>query len=118
MIIDHHPGGNTTIGTQALTGAAPDGYTILMMAIAHTIIPNLLPTPYDPIEDFAPAAAVGEARSFSCSIGRCPHTICKNGLKTLMQIRGPRSLGPDPALLDDPTPLLLFLLDMRCELLR
>ena len=59
MIVDNRPGGNTIIGTQALTKAAPDGYTILMMAIAHTIIPNLLPTPYDPIKDFAPVATVG-----------------------------------------------------------
>src|SRR5688500_10659204 len=59
VIVDNRPGGNTIIGTQALTKAAPDGYTILLMAIAHTIIPNLIPTPYDPIRDFAPIATVG-----------------------------------------------------------
>jgi tripartite-type tricarboxylate transporter receptor subunit TctC len=59
VIVDNRPGGNTIIGTQALTKAAPDGYTILLMAIAHTIIPNLIPTPYDPIRDFAPVATVG-----------------------------------------------------------
>ena len=59
VIVDNRPGGNTIIGTQALTKAAPDGYTILLMAIAHTIIPNLLPTPYDPIKDFAPVTTVG-----------------------------------------------------------
>jgi tripartite-type tricarboxylate transporter receptor subunit TctC len=59
VIVDNRPGANTMIGTQALTKAAPDGYTILMMAIAHTIIPNLLPTPYDPIKDFAPIGTVG-----------------------------------------------------------
>ena len=59
VIVDNRPGGNTIIGTQALAKAAPDGYTILLMAIAHTIIPNLIPTPYDPIRDFAPVATVG-----------------------------------------------------------
>ncbi len=59
VIVDNRPGGNTIIGTQALTKAAPDGYTILLMAIAHAIIPNLIPTPYDPIRDFAPVATVG-----------------------------------------------------------
>jgi tripartite-type tricarboxylate transporter receptor subunit TctC len=59
VLIDNRPGGNTIIGTQALTRSAPDGYTMLMMAIAHTIIPNLMPTPYDPIADFAPVATVG-----------------------------------------------------------
>ena len=59
VVVDNRPGGNTMIGTQALTKAAPDGYTLLMMAIAHTIIPNLMPTPYDPIRDFAPVATIG-----------------------------------------------------------
>ena len=59
VIVDNRPGGNTIIGTQALTKATPDGYTILLMAIAHTIIPNLLPVPYDPLTDFAPVATVG-----------------------------------------------------------
>jgi len=59
VVVDNRPGGNTMIGTQALTKAAPDGYTLLMMAIAHTIIPNLMPTPYDPIKDFTPVATIG-----------------------------------------------------------
>jgi tripartite-type tricarboxylate transporter receptor subunit TctC len=59
VIVDNRGGGNTVMGTAAVAQAAPDGYTILMMAIAHTIIPNLLPTPYDPIRDFAPVATAG-----------------------------------------------------------
>jgi tripartite-type tricarboxylate transporter receptor subunit TctC len=58
VIVDNRPGGNTIIGTEALAKSAPDGYTIMMMAIAHAIIPNLLPTPYDPIKSFAPVATV------------------------------------------------------------
>jgi tripartite-type tricarboxylate transporter receptor subunit TctC len=58
-VVDNRPGGNTMIGTQALTKAAPDGHTLLMMAIAHIIIPNLMPTPYDPIRDFTPVGTIG-----------------------------------------------------------
>ncbi len=58
VIIDNRPGGNTIIGTQAVTRSAPDGQTALMMAIAHTIIPNLLPVPYDPLRDFTPLGTV------------------------------------------------------------
>jgi len=58
IIVDNRPGGNTIIGTEALAKSAPDGYTIMTMAIAHTIVPSLLPTPYDPIKDFAPVATV------------------------------------------------------------
>ena len=58
IVVDNRPGGNTIIGTEALAKSPPDGYTIMTMAIAHTIIPSLLATPYDPIKDFAPVATV------------------------------------------------------------
>ncbi len=58
VIIDNRPGGNTIIGTEALAKSAPDGHTIMVMVIAHVIIPNLIPTPYNAIQDFAPVATV------------------------------------------------------------
>ena len=56
VIIDNRPGGNTVIGAQAVTKAAPDGYTLLM-AIDSTLVMNQFlykALPYDPINDFAP----------------------------------------------------------------
>jgi tripartite-type tricarboxylate transporter receptor subunit TctC len=58
VIVDNRPGGNTIIGTQAVTRSVPDGQTALMMAIAHTIIPNLMPVPYDPVRDFTPLGTI------------------------------------------------------------
>ena len=58
VIVDNRPGGNSVIGTDALAKSAPDGYTIMAMAIAFAITPTLLPTPYDPIKDFAPVGMV------------------------------------------------------------
>ena len=58
VVVDNRPGGNTIIGTSALAKAQPDGYTIMIMVIAHVIVPNLIATPYDPIKDFAPIAAI------------------------------------------------------------
>ena len=54
VVIDNRPGGNTIIGTDALARAKPDGYTILLTSSIHVITPLLIPTPYDPIKDFAP----------------------------------------------------------------
>jgi len=53
IVVDNRPGGNTIIGTEALARANPDGYTIMVMVVAHVIVPNLLRTPYDAIKDFA-----------------------------------------------------------------
>ena len=58
VIVDNRPGGNAVIGSEALVKSAPDGYTIMMTSVDHTVIPQLLPTPYDPVRDFAPVGAV------------------------------------------------------------
>ena len=59
VIVDNRPGGNTIIGTEALTRSAPDGYTILLATSTHAILSSLTKTPYDPIKDFAPVATIG-----------------------------------------------------------
>jgi tripartite-type tricarboxylate transporter receptor subunit TctC len=61
LVIDNRPGGNTLIGTEALAKSPPDGYTIMVMVVAHVIIPNLIPTPYDAIKDFAPVTTLSES---------------------------------------------------------
>lgn len=38
MIIDNRPGGNFAIGTTAVSGAAPDGYTLLLATSSHTLL--------------------------------------------------------------------------------
>ena len=56
MVIDNKPGAGSIIGAQAVTTAAPDGYTIFMGHIGtHGANPALYAKlPYDPVKDFAP----------------------------------------------------------------
>jgi len=61
VIIDSRPGGNTIIGTEALTKANADGYTLLMAGGSHTVIPLLVKTPYHPVKDFSPVATIGKS---------------------------------------------------------
>ncbi len=61
VIVDNQPGGNATIGTDALAKSQPDGYTILLVASSHVIVPHLTPTPYDPIKDFAAVATLNSS---------------------------------------------------------
>jgi tripartite-type tricarboxylate transporter receptor subunit TctC len=56
---DYKPGGNTIIGSEALTKSPPDGYTILLVVNTHAINPLLSKLPYDPIKDFAPITTIG-----------------------------------------------------------
>lgn len=56
FVIDNKPGGNTIIGVNELTKAAPDGHTLLW-AMDQTLVlnPSLYQRlPYDPRKDFTP----------------------------------------------------------------
>jgi tripartite-type tricarboxylate transporter receptor subunit TctC len=62
FVIDNRPGGNATIGGNAVKTAAADGYTMLFSAATHVMARQVLKNaPYDPLSDFAPIARVGEA---------------------------------------------------------
>src|SRR5262249_38158302 len=59
VIVDNRPGGGTTIGTKAVAGAPPDGYTLLFSSSSLVIDPALhSKADYDPLKDFAPIAFV------------------------------------------------------------
>jgi tripartite-type tricarboxylate transporter receptor subunit TctC len=59
VIVDNRGGGNTTIGTAIVAKSLPDGYTLLLTTTTHSILPNVMTTPYDPVKDFAPVATLG-----------------------------------------------------------
>ena len=58
VVVDNRGGGNTLLGSEALVKSPADGYAIELVTNAHTIIPNLVKVPYDPIRDFAPIGTV------------------------------------------------------------
>lgn len=60
VIIDNRPGAGGNVGTQIVSRAAPDGYTLLMGTVGtHGINQSLYPKlPYEPIKDFAPVTLV------------------------------------------------------------
>jgi tripartite-type tricarboxylate transporter receptor subunit TctC len=63
-IVETQPGASGTIGTQAVSKAPPDGYTLLITVdIPVAMAPALFKTPYDPRRDLAPVAALGETIS-------------------------------------------------------
>jgi tripartite-type tricarboxylate transporter receptor subunit TctC len=61
VIIENRPGAGSTIGTDAVAKAAPDGYTLVMISTAHVISPHLYKQmPYDPLKDFTPVMKLAE----------------------------------------------------------
>ena len=62
VVIDNRGGGNSTIGTQLMARATPDGHTIGMIDAAFLINPSLLSkVPYDTPKDFTPIGLIAIA---------------------------------------------------------
>jgi len=59
MFVENRPGANSIIGTEVAAKAAPDGYTLLLASIGHTVNPSFYgKVPYDAIRSFAPITLV------------------------------------------------------------
>lgn len=61
IVVLNRPGAGTNVGTQALTQAAPDGYTILLGSIANTLNPHIMSQVGYRIEELAPISSVAAA---------------------------------------------------------
>ena len=60
VIVDNRGGANGSIGTDAVARAAPDGYTLLLVASGPIVVnPHLYARiPYDPVKDLAPVTQI------------------------------------------------------------
>jgi tripartite-type tricarboxylate transporter receptor subunit TctC len=59
VLVDNRPGASSTLGTQIVAQAVPDGHTLGMIDAAFLINPSLLgKLPYDTLKDFSPIVLV------------------------------------------------------------
>lgn len=62
FVVENKPGGNGTIGADAVAKAQADGYTLLFNASTFTTAPmTMKQVPYGIVKDFAPVALVAKA---------------------------------------------------------
>jgi tripartite-type tricarboxylate transporter receptor subunit TctC len=62
IVIDNRPGASGIIGAEAVSRAAPDGYTLLAANVSLVVNPFLYPRmPYDPLKDFIPITMLNSA---------------------------------------------------------
>ena len=62
IVVQNIGGASSTVGSETVRRADPDGYTILFNASLFVLGKTIMPTcPYDPQTDFRPIAQAGEA---------------------------------------------------------
>jgi len=55
VVVENRPGAGSVIGTDLVAKAAPDGYTLLVVAASFSMSPSLYAKlPFDPVRDFSP----------------------------------------------------------------
>ena len=59
VFVDNRGGAGGTIGTEVASKAAPDGYTLLVVSLAHAVNPWLYKLPYDHDKAFVPIGSFG-----------------------------------------------------------
>ncbi len=59
VIVENRGGAGGVVATEMVSKAEPDGYTLLMISLAHAVNPWLYKLNYDPIKSFAPVAMLG-----------------------------------------------------------
>src|SRR5271154_2071511 len=58
VFVDNRAGAGGVVGSDVASKATPDGYTLLIISIAHAVNPFLYKLPYDPIKDFTPVGII------------------------------------------------------------
>ena len=58
VFVDNRSGAGGVVGSDLAAKATPDGYTLLIVSIAHAVDPWLYKEPFDPVKDFIPVSII------------------------------------------------------------
>ncbi|HEY1979730.1 MAG TPA: tripartite tricarboxylate transporter substrate binding protein [Xanthobacteraceae bacterium] len=59
IFVDNRSGAGGVVGTDVAAKSTPDGYTLLVISVAHAVDPWLYKLTFDPVKDFVPVAILG-----------------------------------------------------------
>ena len=72
VLVENRPGAGGTLGTEYAVKAAPDGYTLLLVAGSYTVNPPLYKLNFDPVADIAPLIQLSKGAYVLCVNPKVP----------------------------------------------
>ncbi|MGZ5092329.1 MAG: Bug family tripartite tricarboxylate transporter substrate binding protein [Burkholderiales bacterium] len=93
ILVDNRAGGGTVIGTELVSKAAPDGYTLMTVAPELVINPSLRKLPYDTIKDFTCITQLVSGQYFLSTHPAVPVTTTKQFIALAKARPGQVSFG-------------------------
>jgi tripartite-type tricarboxylate transporter receptor subunit TctC len=82
VLVDNRPGAGGALGTELGVKAAPDGYTLLLVAGSYTVNPSLYKLTFDPIGDITPVIQLSRGAYVLCVHPKVP----ANNLQELLAL--------------------------------
>lgn len=113
VVVENRPGGNSFIATQAVAGADPDGYTLLVsgssaMTVNKAVFKDL---PYDPIKDFEPVARLANGAMGLAVQANSPYRTVSDLVIAAKKRPGELNYGSGSAAYEITTELFLSMAD-------
>ena len=94
VIIENRPGAGGTIASQVVAKAAPDGYTLVIVASGHAINPYIYSNlPYDTFKDFRPISLLGSSPNIMLVATSSPYKTLADVLAAARAKPGSLSYG-------------------------
>lgn len=93
VVVDNRAGASGNIGAEVVVRAAPDGYTLLSTSSTYGIQAALAKTPFDPINDVTPIAALARAPAVIIVAPNSPFRTLKDVIAAARRYPGEVTFG-------------------------
>jgi len=89
VVVDNKGGASGTLGTAAVAGAAPDGYTFAVVFDTHGVNPSLLPAlPYDSKRDLTAVSLIGTGAMVLSTVATSPYKTFADAAAAAREAKG------------------------------
>ena len=95
VVVENRPGAGGVVASEAAAKAAPDGYTLIIVATGHALNPHLYAKlPYDSFNDFTPLSLIGTSPNMLLVRADLPMKTLADLIAAARERPGPDFLRP------------------------